>query len=133
MRYIAHSRTPLSILAAAAALSAAAISAAACGGGGPADPSSSASASASGGNVIAGSGAPGGGSGQQSSSSFSVAFARCMRANGITNFPDPNGQPGQLGPGSGFDPNTPQFQAALNGPCVSLAPPGWVGSGKVTR
>jgi hypothetical protein len=56
-----------------------------------------------------------------------------MRANGITNFPDPNGQPGQLGPGSGFDPNTPRFQAALNGPCVSLAPPGWVGSGKVTR
>jgi hypothetical protein len=56
-----------------------------------------------------------------------------MRAHGVPDFPDPNGQADQLGPGSGFDPNSPQFQATLNGPCESLAPPGWVGSGKVTR
>ena len=126
MRFIAHTRTPLSILVAAAALSAVAC-------GGPADPSSSASASASAGNVIAGGGAPGGGSGQQSTGGFSLAFAKCIRAHGVPDFPDPDGQAGQLSPGSGFNPNTPQFQAALNGPCVSLAPPGWVGSGKVTR
>ncbi len=73
------------------------------------------------------------GSGQRSSGSYSLAFARCMRAHGVPDFPDPNGQPGQLGPGSGIDPNSPQFQSALNGPCKSLAPPGWLGSGKVTR
>jgi hypothetical protein len=73
------------------------------------------------------------GSGQRSSGSDSLAFARCMRAHGVPDFPDPNGQPGQLGPGSGIDPNSPQFQSALNGPCKSLAPPGWLGSGKVTR
>lgn len=72
-----------------------------------------------------------GSQGQSTSGSFTLAFARCMRANGVPAFPDPNGQGGQLGPGSGIDPSSPQFQAAINGPCLSLAPPGWVGSGKV--
>jgi hypothetical protein len=35
-----------------------------------------------------------------------------MRAHGVPDFPDPNGQAGQLGPGSGIDPNSPQFQSA---------------------
>jgi hypothetical protein len=73
------------------------------------------------------------GQGNTSAGVFSLAFARCMRANGVPNFPDPNGQSGQLGPSSGIDPTSPAFQAALNGPCKSLAPAGWVGSGKVTR
>jgi hypothetical protein len=73
-----------------------------------------------------------GGRGKSTSGSFTLAFARCMRANGVQAFPDPNGHAGQLGPGSGIDPTSPQFQAAINGPCRSLAPPGWVGSGKVT-
>ncbi len=73
-----------------------------------------------------------GSQGNRSAGSFSLAFARCMRTNGVPAFPNPNGQADQLGPGSGIDPTSPQFQAALNGPCLSLAPPGWVGSGKVT-
>jgi hypothetical protein len=43
-----------------------------------------------------------------------LKFAQCMRAAGITNFPDP--KPGGGGflitPRSGLDPNSPQFQAA---------------------
>lgn len=61
--------------------------AAACGGpGGSADPGS-------------GNGAPGSG----------VAFAQCMRAHGVPNFPSPSG--GQLNL-SGVDQNSPQFQHA---------------------
>jgi hypothetical protein len=74
-----------------------------------------------------------GGSGQRSTGSFSLAFARCMRAHDVPSFPDPNGQPGQLGPASGIDPNSPPFQSAINRPCKSMAPPGWVGAGPVTR
>ena len=40
-----------------------------------------------------------------------LAFAQCMRDNGVPDFPDPS-----TGGGvdiSGLDPNTPQFQAAL--------------------
>jgi len=106
-----------------------ALGTAACGGA-PANPAASASGAA--GNVTAGS-AGSGGSGQQSSGSFSLAFAKCMRAHGVPSFPDPDGQGGQLGPSSGIDPSSPQFQSALNGPCASLAPPAWVSSGKVTR
>lgn len=103
-------------------------------GGAPANPAASASASAPGvgGNVTAGSAGPGG-SGHRTAGSFSLAFARCMRAHAVPAFPDPNGHAGQLGPGSGIDPDSPQFQSALNGPCQSLAPLGWAGSGKVTR
>ena len=108
-----------------------ALGAAACGGG-AANPTASTSGAA--GNVTAG-GTASGGSGQRSSGTFSLAFARCMRAHGVPNFPDPNGQAGQLGPASGIDPSSPRFQSALNGPCKSLAPPGWLntGSGPVTR
>jgi hypothetical protein len=75
------------------------------------------------------------GPGQRSSGAFSFAFATCMRAHGVPNFPDPDGQAGQLGPGSGIDPGSSRFQSALNGPCKSLAPPGWLntGSGPITR
>jgi hypothetical protein len=45
-----------------------------------------------------------------------LAFSRCMRAHGITNFPDPTfgGGGGQLriDKPSGIDPNSPAFQAA---------------------
>jgi hypothetical protein len=63
---------------------------------------------------------------QQTAGSYTAAFAQCMRAHGVPNFPDPSSQGGPLGPDSGVDPTSPQFQAALNGPCKSLAPPGWV-------
>ena len=40
-------------------------------------------------------------------------FAACMRAHGVPNFPDPNGQGAiQFGPGSGIDPDSPKFRAA---------------------
>jgi hypothetical protein len=72
--------------------------------------------------------APGSSQGR-SVGSFSIGFATCMRAHGVPNFPDPNGQPGQLGPNSGIDPGSAQFHAAINGPCKSLAPPEWLDSG----
>jgi hypothetical protein len=89
------------------------------------------SPTSSSGNISSGN--TGGAQGNEGTGSFTLAFARCMRAHGVPNFPNPNGQNGQLGPSSGIDPNSPAFQSAINGPCVSLAPPGWVGSGKVTR
>lgn len=39
-----------------------------------------------------------------------IKLSECMRANGVANFPDPNGQ-GVI-QGSGIDPNSPQFQKA---------------------
>jgi len=63
---------------------------------------------------------PSGGSDRQSE----LAFSRCMRAHGITAFPDPNAQGGialNAGPGTGLDPKSPQFKAA-NRACRSLLP-----------
>jgi hypothetical protein len=77
-------------------------------------------------------GSASGGSGNRSAGTFSFAFARCMRAHGVPRFPDPDGKSGQLGPGSGVDPASQAFQAAINGPCRSLAPPAWVSSGTVS-
>jgi hypothetical protein len=53
-----------------------------------------------------------------------LAYARCMRAHGITDFPDPDAN-GNLGlnaqPGSDLDPNNPAYKAA-NSACKSLLP-----------
>ncbi|WP_041258989.1 hypothetical protein [Pseudofrankia inefficax] len=67
-----------------------------------------------------------GGSGQGGSGP--LAFAQCMRAHGVTNFPDPDAQ-GYLTLPQGIDPNTPQFQAAGQA-CASLLPD--AGPGRVT-
>jgi hypothetical protein len=102
-----------------------------CGGGGGKAPSvakvststSSASHTASSSSAQSGGGAPGG-SGPSSASGrpqsgFAIQtgspqralkLAECMRANGVSNFPDPNGQ--GLIQGNGIDPNSPQFQSA---------------------
>jgi hypothetical protein len=72
-------------------------------------------------------------SGNSTSGGYSVAFAECMRAHGVPKFPNPNGSPDQFGPGSGVDPASSAYRAALNGPCQSLAPAGWVSSGPVTK
>ena len=43
------------------------------------------------------------------------AFSACMRKNGVPNFPDPNSRGGltiNAGPGSGLNPNSPQFKHA---------------------
>ncbi|HEY3033665.1 MAG TPA: hypothetical protein VGJ54_03275 [Streptosporangiaceae bacterium] len=94
-----------------AALIAAGLLAAACGGpAGPgvtnAGPAASASPSASG-------------------HGSALAYARCMRSHGITQFPDPdsNGDIGiNGGPGTGLDPHSPQFKAADQA-CKPLLPP----------
>jgi hypothetical protein len=43
-----------------------------------------------------------------------LRYARCMRANGVPNFPDPSGGGGgfTFGPGSGVDPSSPAFKRA---------------------
>jgi hypothetical protein len=56
-----------------------------------------------------------------------LAFSKCMRAHGVTNFPDPTFSTtgGGIsikiggGPGSGIDPNSPTFQAAQKA-CQSI-------------
>jgi hypothetical protein len=95
------------------ALIALVVAAAACGG-------------SSGGAGVAQSGSPA--SASQTSSSHGstkkgpLAFSQCMRAHGITNFPDP-GRNGAIqvqgGPSGGLDPNSSQFQAAQQA-CQSL-------------
>ncbi len=46
-------------------------------------------------------------------SNLGLELARCMRAHGITNFPDPSTGGGiELAPGSGLNPRSPAFQAA---------------------
>jgi hypothetical protein len=53
-----------------------------------------------------------------------LAYARCMRAHGISDFPDPDAH-GDLGlngqPGSDLDPNNPRFKAA-DAACKALRP-----------
>ena len=59
-----------------------------------------------------------------SASGSALAYSRCMRAHGITKFPDPNSH-GNLGinagPGTGIDPNSPQYKAADQA-CKHLMP-----------
>jgi hypothetical protein len=51
-------------------------------------------------------------------------FAACVRKNGVPNFPDPNGQGViQFGSGSGVDPSSPKFQAAMKA-CRKVLPNG---------
>jgi hypothetical protein len=49
-----------------------------------------------------------------------LAFVKCMRKNGVPDFPDPKGG---LMTGAGIDPNSPQFQSAMQA-CQSLLPAG---------
>jgi hypothetical protein len=52
---------------------------------------------------------------------ITVEFAQCMRAHGVTNFPDPNGQ-GQV-QFSGVNPTSPSFEAAQRA-CAKFSPGG---------
>ena len=55
-----------------------------------------------------------------------IAYARCMRAHGIKDFPDPNGSGGfviKAGPHSDLGPDNPQFKRAGNA-CKALRPQG---------
>jgi len=95
---------------------------------------SSSTASGSGGSTALSGGGPQSGSapgGPQSG--FAIASANpqqalklseCMRANGVPNFPDPNGQGVIQGNSSeGLDPSSPQFQKAQR-TCAKDAPGG---------
>jgi hypothetical protein len=67
----------------------------------------------------------GGGSSPESPASFQqkeIAFAKCMRAHGVPNFPDPSGGGGFAVRG-GFDPQSPAVNAA-RAKCRQLLPPG---------
>ncbi|MGP0033011.1 MAG: hypothetical protein ACLP4R_00290 [Solirubrobacteraceae bacterium] len=46
------------------------------------------------------------------SSQQALQFSQCMRAHGVTNFPDPTGRGIQITPGSGINPQSPAFQTA---------------------
>jgi hypothetical protein len=54
-------------------------------------------------------------------------YSSCMRSHGVPKFPDPQASSGgmslTIGPGSGVDPNSPQFQAA-DKTCRKLMPGG---------
>jgi hypothetical protein len=41
-----------------------------------------------------------------------LQFAECMRAHGVSNFPDPTGQGIQIAPSSGINPFSPAFRTA---------------------
>jgi hypothetical protein len=54
------------------------------------------------------------------------AFSACMRKNGVPSFPDPNSRGGltiNAGPGSGLNPNSPQFKHAQSA-CSKYLPNG---------
>jgi hypothetical protein len=53
-----------------------------------------------------------------------LKFVSCMRSNGVPNFPDP--QNGRFVITGGIDPNSPQFQAAMQA-CRKLLPGGVAG------
>jgi hypothetical protein len=57
-------------------------------------------------------------SGSGDPNSAALAFARCMRSHGITDFPDPNAQGGFSAP-NGMNVKSPQY-AAANNACKSL-------------
>ena len=60
-----------------------------------------------------------------------MKFAKCMRANGVREFPDPNAS-GELtidgiANGSSLDPSTAAFKQAISA-CRDLQPPGFTGA-----
>ena len=115
--HLSHPTTPVSppgplrVAALAAALLAAALFGAACGSGGPKSPG------------VAGAGSSTTASSQSGSPKASaLAYSRCMRAHGITDFPDPNSQGDiQLDAGPGSDLVGPRFDAADTA-CKALRP-----------
>jgi hypothetical protein len=48
-----------------------------------------------------------------------LKFAECMRAHGVSNFPDPKLGGGPVTSGGGINPNSPQFQSAQHA-CQNL-------------
>jgi hypothetical protein len=62
-----------------------------------------------------------------------LKLARCMRAHGVPNFPDPSSAGGiNIQQGSGIDPQSPAFQAAQQA-CRKVIPGGAGGPIKATK
>ena len=65
--------------------------------------------------------------------SQALAFSKCMRAHGVSNYPDPTTSPGggvelSIGSNSGVNTEAPAFQSAQTS-CKHLLPGGGPGSG----
>jgi hypothetical protein len=64
--------------------------------------------------------------------SQALQFSKCMRAHGVSNFPDPSAGGGgihlSITPGSGINPQSPAFQS-VQASCKHLLPGGGPGSG----
>lgn len=65
-----------------------------------------------------------------------VKFAKCMRSNGVSKFPDPSGS-GKVTidgivNGSSLDPSSPAFTQAISA-CKALEPAGFTGSKRSSR
>lgn len=72
----------------------------------------------------AGATGPGSGSGSGPPEAAALAFAGCMRTNGVPHFPDPQAGGGFLfHTGAGVDPSSPAFRAA-QAKCKKFLPPG---------
>ncbi len=72
-----------------------------------------------------------GGGNDAANAQKAVKFAECMRANGVSEFPDPSASGGftidGIVNGSSLDPNTPAFEQAISA-CKDLEPAGFMGS-----
>ena len=83
--------------------------------------------------AAAGGGASGssGGNGTAADTHKGVAFAKCIRRNGVSQFPDPSGSGkftiDEIANGSSLNLNTPAFKRALSA-CKDLEPAGFTGS-----
>lgn len=128
LRLLAHDlgMAPRRINLSVVVLSSAALLLAGCGGGSSnpavARLSSNASRAGASGGAETAAGAAGLGSG--SLEAAALAFAGCMRANGVPHFPDPKAGGGFLfQTGAGVDPSSPAFRAA-QAKCKKLLPPG---------
>jgi hypothetical protein len=86
--------------------------------------------SACGSSAPAETGSGGGGHNTAANAQKAVKFAGCMRANGVSEFPDPNAS-GKLTldgivNGSSLNPSTPAFKQAISA-CKDLEPAGFTG------
>lgn len=67
--------------------------------------------------------------GSTSPEAAALAFAKCMRSNGLPNFPDPKASGGFFfHSGAGTNPSSPAFKAAQKA-CAKFMPGGGIGSG----
>jgi hypothetical protein len=78
----------------------------------------------------------GGGTNTASPHAKAVKFAECMRANGVSAFPDPDATGAltidAVANGSSVDTDSPAFEQALSA-CKDLEPPGFVGHERNTQ